>query len=202
MAGIIADLKFFSNTRWGRRYLDGEVKKRVGATGFRGNLPTEIVERCLVNQDMGIRLSRLEEGIEYVQRNLAVHPLWNCPAGAGALELPFATSRSVAARPEMLVDLGIYGEPKVRPYRHFDAMRALQKFVDNPSFWGVCYLSPDELRQLYDFDAYEAVQRRYHAAESFVPIESKIRFMQRPEKQGAIPLWRLLNLYYDLRARR
>jgi hypothetical protein len=90
----------------------------------------------------------------------------------------------------------------VRPYRHFDAMRALQKFVDNPSFWGVCYLSPDELRQLYDFDAYEAVQRRYHAAETFVPIESKIRFMQRPEKQGAIPLWRLLNLYYDLRARR
>jgi delta24-sterol reductase len=201
MAGIIADLKLFSHTRWGRRYLDDAVKKRVGQSGFQGNLPSEIVERCLINQDMGIRLSRLEEGIEYVQKNLDVHPLWNCPAGAGSLKLAFATSKKLLADPEMLVDIGVYGEPRVRNYRHFDAMRALQKFVDNPSFWGVCYLSREELRDLYDFDSYEAVQRKYHATDAFVPIESKIRFMKRPEKQGPVPLWRLLNLYYDLRGR-
>jgi hypothetical protein len=31
---------------------------------------------------------------------------------------------------------GIYGEPTVRNYCNFDAMRALQKFVDAPSLWG------------------------------------------------------------------
>ena len=170
-------------------------------TGFRGNLPPEIVERCIVSQDMGIRLSRLEEGIEWVQKNLAVYPLWNCAAGQGALDLPFARSKRLGNDPEILVDIGIYGEPKVRDYRHWDAMGALQRFVDNPSFWGVCYLSREELRELYDFSALEQIQERYHARDAFVPLETKIRFGEKPAKQGSIPAWRLLKVWYDLRAR-
>jgi len=200
LAGIIADLGFFSTTRWGRAYLDKEVEKKVAATGFKGNMPTEMMERCMVNQDMGMRLSRLEEGIEYVQKNLDVHPLWNCPAGAGTTDLTFAVPRKLAAKPEMVVDIGIYGEPKVKGYRAYDAMRALQTFVDVPSMWGVCYLSPEELRAIYDFDSYEAVQRKYHATETFVPLEQKLRFMKATEgmKQTRIPLWRLVKVWYDV----
>jgi FAD binding domain len=200
MSGIIADLGFFSHTRWGRAYLDRVVKSRVASHGFQGNMPVELVERCMINQDMGVRLSRLEEGIEYVQKNLDVHPLWNCPTGAGSVDLAFALSRRLGD-PEYVVDIGVYGEPRVRPYRHVEAMRALQMFVDVPSLWGVCYLSRDELRQVYDFGAYEEVQRKYHAAGAFVPIESKIRFVDAAAKQGYVPLWRLYNVYYDLRAR-
>jgi Delta24-sterol reductase len=200
LSGIVADLPIFSHTRWGRRMLDERVKKQVGVTGFRGNLPFEIIERCLVNQDMGMRLSRLEEGIAWVQEHLGVHPLWNCPAGPGALDLPFAASRRMPDRNEIVVDIGIYGEPTVRGYRSFEAMRALQSFVDVPSLWGVCYLSPEELRAVYDFDAHEAIGRAYHATDAFAPIESKIRFMS-PTGKGPIPLWRLLNLYYDVKAR-
>ncbi len=200
LAGIVADLPIFSHTRWGRRLLDVKAKQQVSANGFRGNLPIEIVERCLVNQDMGMRLSRLEEGIEWVQEHLGVHPLWNCPAGRGALDLPFAASARVRGKDEMIVDIGIYGEPTVRGYRSFEAMRALQSFVDVPSLWGVCYLSAAELRAVYDFQAHEALRRKYHADQAFVPIESKIRFMK-PSGKGRIPLWRLLNLYYDIKAR-
>jgi delta24-sterol reductase len=202
LAGIIADLSIFSNTTWGRRHLDKEVEKKVATTGFKGTMPIEIQERCLVNQDMGIRLSRLEEGIEYVQKNLDVHPLWNCPAGSGTTNLAFATPRSLAAKPEMVVDIGIYGEPKAKGYRAYDAARALQTFVDVPSMWGVCYLSPEELRRIYDFDSYEAVQRKYHATEAFVPLEQKLRFFKTTEgmKQTHIPLWRLLRVWYDLKA--
>ena len=202
IAGIIADLGFFSHTNWGRAYLDREVERRVKVSGFRGSMPVEITERCLVNQDMGMRLSRLEEGIEYVQKNLGVHPLWNCPAGAGVTDLAFAVPRKLAASPEMVVDIGIYGEPTLRGFRVFDAMRALQSFVDVPSMWGVCYLTAEELRGIYDFESYEAVQRKYHATDAFVPLEQKVRFMSaRPGmKQTMIPLWRLVKLWYDLKA--
>jgi delta24-sterol reductase len=200
VAGIIADLGFFSTTTWGRTYIDKEVERKVAKTGFKGNLPIEIAERCMVSQDMGVRLSRLEEGIEYVQKNLDVHPLWNCPAGSGTTQLGFAVPRKLAANPEMVVDIGIYGEPKAKGYRAFDAMRALQKFVDVPSMWGVCYLSAAELRAIFDFDSYEAAARKYHATEAFVPLEQKLRFMTFKEgmKQTRIPLWRLVKVWYDI----
>jgi delta24-sterol reductase len=198
VAGIIADLKFFSNTRRGRAYIDREVERKVRDTGFRGNMPVELMERCLIHQDMGVALERLDEGIAWVEEHLDVHPLWNCPCTQGALDLTFASPRK---RAPMVVDIGIYGEPKVRGYRNYDAMRALQKFVDVPSLWGVSYLTPEELRAVYDFDSYEAVQRRYHADEAFVPLFEKMCFMQASSKQTRLPLWRLANLYFDLRAR-
>jgi delta24-sterol reductase len=205
VSGMVADLGFFSNTRWGRAYLDRQVEAKVKVTGFRGPMPLEIVERCVINQDMGVLLSRLDEGIEYVQQNLEVYPLWNCPAGSAAIggqatHDAFVVPRKLRGRHDPLVDIGIYGEPMVRPYRNFDAMRALQKFVDVPSLWGVCYLSPEELHEIYDFSAYEAVQKKYHAEGAFLPLEQKIKFM-RPsgQKQGYIPLWRLINLAYNIR---
>src|SRR5215475_11549808 len=88
-----------------------------------------------------------------------------------------------------VVDIGIYGEPKVRPYRAFEAMRALQKFVDVPSLWGCCYLTAEELREAYDFSTYEELQRRYHADAPFVPLDQKIRFMRGEGPQDIIPLW-------------
>jgi delta24-sterol reductase len=202
IVGIIADLKLFTHTHWGRAYLDRESKKRVREHGFKPNMPLEIASRCLVNQDMGMRLGRLEEGIEYVQKNFAIYPLWNCPAGAGTSPIQFAMPRKLANFPEVVVDIGIYGEPTVRNFRFFDALHALQRFVDVPSLWGVSYLTPEELRQVYDFSAYEAVQEKYHAKEAFVPLESKIKFMQPMENQRPVPLWRLVNLWYDLQARR
>jgi delta24-sterol reductase len=202
MAGIIADLKVFTHTRWGRAYLDREVDRKVRETGFTAHMPIELAQRSLISQDMGMRLSRLEEGIEYVQRNFAIYPLWNCPADAGTSEIGFATPRKMAANPELVVDIGIYGEPRVRGFRFYDALHALQRFVDVPTLWGVSYLTPAELREIYDFATYEAVQTKYHAAGAFVPLESKIHFMRPSENQAAVPLWRLVNLWYDLRAKR
>jgi delta24-sterol reductase len=202
IAGVVADLKIFTRTRWGRALVDRQAEARVRATGFRANMPVELIERCVVNQDMGMRMSRLAEGIEYVQKHLGVYPLWNCAAGPGGLDLPFALPPRRYERKEMIVDIGIYGEPTVRHFRNLDAIAALQKFADAPSLWGVCYLTAEELRETYDFGAYEAAQRKYHAIEAFVPLTEKMRFMRRSgAKEGPIPLWRLLRLWYDFQAR-
>ena len=178
IAPIIAGPNPILKTRFGRELLDGMVERKVAKDGFQNNMPIDLAERCLVNQDMGVRLSRLEEGIEYVQKNLDVHPLVQLPGQWGSTDLSFAVPRKLAANPEMLVDIGVYGEPKAKDYRAYDAMRALQKFVDVPSMWGVCYLSSEELREVYDFETYEAIQRKYHAADAFLPLEQKLRFMK------------------------
>jgi FAD/FMN-containing dehydrogenase len=207
MSGVFADLKLFSETRRGRAFLDRQVEARVRTSGFKGNIPAELVERCLVHQDMGMLLERLDEGIAYVQEHLGVYPLWNCPAGPVSLDgatgdAPFTIPRRLVGRRDMMVDIGIYGEPTVRDYRPFTAMPALQRFVDVPSLWGVCYLSPDELAQVYDFSSYEAARRRYRADDAFLSLTSKIHFM-RPSAsdKGRVRLWRLYNLWYDLKAR-
>jgi hypothetical protein len=196
---VIAGPGLFSSTRWGRELLDREVQRRVARDGFQAGVPAEQAERCLVNQDVGVRLSRLEEGIEHVQRNLDIHPLWNCPVAAGAGSLTFGVPRKLAAEPETVVDIGVYGEPQVRNYRPYDAVRALQKLADVPSFWGVSYLSWQELRELYDFESYEAVQRKYHAADAFLPLEQKLCFMKpREGAQARPPLWRLARAFSEL----
>jgi len=46
-SGVIADLKIFSETRWGRELVDRKVESRVRSSGFKGNMPIELVERCL-----------------------------------------------------------------------------------------------------------------------------------------------------------
>jgi delta24-sterol reductase len=206
MSGVVADLSLFSETRRGRAFVDRRVEAQVRATGFKGNLPVELTERCLVHQDMGMLLGRLEEGLDYVQERLGVYPLWNCPAGPVTLDgasadAPFTVPRRLAGSRDMMVDIGIYGEPTVRGYDNFDAMPALQRFVDVPSLWGVCYLTPDELGAIYDFAPYEAARRAYHAEDAFLTLTSKIRFL-RPSggATGRVRLWRLVKLWRDLRA--
>ena len=57
----------------------------------------------------------------------------------------------------------------------------------------------------HDFESYEEVQRTYHAKDAFVPLESKIRFMQpsagSDANAGPDRLWRLKKLWYDLTAK-
>ncbi len=200
---LVADLRIFTHTRRGRAFLDREAEKKVRANGFRHSIPLEIAERSVFNQDMGVRLSRLEEGIDYVEKNLQVYPLWNCPAGVCPSPLAFVTPRGFGAKPEMVVDIGIYGEPRKRGIRCQEALRALQKFVDVPSLWGVSYLSREELRAIYDFDSFEAVRRKYHAADTFVPLETKMQFANaNAEKQSHIKWWRLVRVWYEMKAAR
>jgi FAD/FMN-containing dehydrogenase len=200
---LVADLKIFTHTRRGRAYLDRATEKKVRADGFRHAMPLEIAERSVFNQDMGVRLSRLEEGLDYVAKNLEVYPLWNCPAGICPSPLAFVTPRTFGERPEMVVDIGVYGEPRKRGIRCQDALRALQKFVDVPALWGVSYLSREELRACYDFDAFEAVQRKYHARDAFVPLESKMRFANASAtKQSHVKWWRLVRVWYEMKASR
>lgn len=144
----------------------------------------EHMHRCMVHQDMGVRLGRLEETVRYTLDNCGVVPVWVCPfrviTRQGALWnagwAPIAAEvHAPAAGPEhaadpqdrdagfpiMAVDVGLYGEPTARGFTSRSAIRALQSYVDVPAFWGMSYLTQAELEAVYDFPAYEATRKAY-----------------------------------------
>ncbi|NJM27175.1 MAG: FAD-binding oxidoreductase [Pseudanabaena sp. RU_4_16] len=192
MTECIVGLPMLTDSRWGRQYLDREIEKVRSKYGFSSpNLTSEERERCLVNQDMGMKLSRLREGIEYVQQNLNVYPIWNCAVKVRKRD-------RAAIGEEYVVDVGIYGEPMVPNYRNGCQMRALQQFVDYPALWGVSYLTRMEIhtKGIYDYQAYENIRQEYKAANAFVHLDDKIMWFDTSKPDpGKIPLWRLHSSY-------
>lgn len=184
-------LPFLTNSPRFRKNVDEAVERGLAENGFTspGAFTTEMRERCLINQDMGMWLPRLAEGIRYVQRELGVYPIWNCPI--------LNTDPGTANR--IIVDIGIYGEPMVPKYHHRPKLRALQLMVDYPSHWGVSYLTRAELeeRGVFKREAYARVRETYGAKDAFLDIEDKVVWIDPGEGDGPakIPLWRLQRSY-------
>jgi hypothetical protein len=52
--------------------------------------------------------------------------------------------------------------------------RSAMKFNARKMLYSYCYYSPEEFWNIYPADAYEQLQRRYHAKESWTSIYEKI----------------------------
>lgn len=182
---------------WFRRQVDAKVAAALHAKGFgaSGSMTRAEEERCMVFQDMGINLSRLDEGIKWVEERIGVYPLWICPVDCRR-HLKTAEHLHGPPAESHIVDIGIYGEPTVQPYRHNRVMPDLERFVDAPSTWGMSYhYTKESLKALLD-----PVRGRYHAIGVFPGVEDKIRFPDssgpKPDlDEGPIPCWRLYREY-------
>ena len=188
-----ADLPLLSETAWGRALMDRTVSAVYNQVGLApSDLTPEQRDRCLINQDMGVRIERLAEGIRWIQERLRVHPIWNC-----AVRLP-EDDRPTFGGSTYLVDLGIYGEPQVPDYRRVSAMRALQTMVDAPSLWGISYLSWAELCAAFPerYERYERVRQEIGADAAFLHLRDKVVWVDPATPDpGKIPFWRLQRTY-------
>jgi delta24-sterol reductase len=188
-----AGLPVLSETEWGRRQMDRSIAGIYGRSGLAPtDLTTEQRDRCLISQDMGVRIERLVEGVRWIQQHLLVYPIWNC-----AIRLP-EPSRRHYKDSTYLVDLGIYGEPMVADYRRIAAMRALQTMADVPSLWGVSYLSWDEIERTSPerFERYERARRQVNADVAFLHLRDKVVWVDPSlPDPGKIPFWRLQRSY-------
>ena len=188
-----ADFPLLSETEWGRKQLDAAATAAYEKGGFASQgLTTEERDRSVINQDMGVRIERLAEGIRWIQQHLQVYPLWNC-----AIQLP-DKARALFRGSTHLVDLGIYGEPKTPDYRRVRDMRAVQQMADAPSLWGVSFLSWEELSASIPgrFERYERARRQVHADEAFLHIRDKVVWVDPATPDpGKIPMWRLRQTY-------
>ena len=187
-----ADFPLLSETEWGRQQMDAAGAAAYSRGGLTSqDLTTAERDRCLINQDMGVKLEGLREGIEWVQSRLAVTPLWNC-----AVRLPDAERARLGTA--YVVDIGIYGEPQVSDYRNVRDMRALQRYVPAPSLWGVSYLTWDELTAVNPtrFARYERARAATGADAGFLHMKEKVTWVDpSAADRGKIPSWRLQRSY-------
>jgi delta24-sterol reductase len=202
MVETIVGCKPLTNQAWFRRLCDKKAHSAMKTTGFRpnGRLSVEELQRSVVNQDMGVKLSRLEEGIAYAQRNLGVYPLWLCPISVknslcySVTQIPLHPSRAKAIGDDFQVDIGIYGEPTVSPFYHRRVVKALQEFVDAPSDWGISYKNPEDIKQ-----EWAPIREKYHATAAFNSLEEKISFrsadLDSANLELPIPNWRLVDAF-------
>lgn len=195
------NLPFLTNRHFFRRMVD----KKVATMGFenKSKLSRGELERCFVLQDMGIGLGRLEEGIAWVERRLGVYPLWICAVDLRRNPKSTKENRAIEMgspsgienpKDEWIVDIGIYGEPSVQPFRHFRVLAELQDFVDYRSVWGTAYNeNADALRERY-----RPLRQRWHAYDAFPGLDEKIvprNIKNANLDEGPIPNWRLVRDY-------
>jgi FAD/FMN-containing dehydrogenase len=183
-----ADFPLLSETEWGRKHMDEVATDTYNKTGFSSSDMTTLErDRCLINQDMGVTLERLAEGIRWTQNRLQIYPIWNCAVHlTDEARARFKTTH--------LVDIGLYGEPMAGDYRHIREMRELQRFVDAPSLWGVSYLTWDEIQtsQRGRCERYERARRDTKADEAFLHLREKVVWVDPAGvSPGKIPMWRL-----------
>jgi FAD/FMN-containing dehydrogenase len=187
-----ADFPLLSETAWGRRHMDQVATETYNKTGFMSSdLSTLERDRCLINQDMGIKLNRLAEGVAWVQQRLKVYPIWNCAIRLGDEQRSHLETSH-------LVDIGIYGEPMSPDYRHIRDMRDLQRFVDAPSLWGVSYLTWEEMftAQKDRCERYDRARNLVRADEAFLHLKDKVVWVDpKSPSPGKIPMWRLVRTF-------
>jgi delta24-sterol reductase len=188
-----ADFPLLSETTWGRVLMDKTASDLYRRVGFATqDLTPEERERCLINQDIAVRLERLAEGIQWIQHRLSVYPIWNC-----GIHLP-ENQRAAFGGSTHLVDLGIYGEPKVADYRRVAAMRALQSMGDAPSLWGMSYRSWEEMVRAFPdrYARYERARQQVGADAAFLHLRDKVVWVDpNTPDPGRIPYWRLHRTY-------
>jgi delta24-sterol reductase len=193
MAECIAGWPMLSGTRWGRKHIDRAAARTYEQFGFGSrDLTPHESNRCIINQDMGVRIERLGEGIRWVQQWLDVYPIWNC-----AVRVPEAL-RAALQGSTHLVDLGTYGEPMNPGYRYIRDLRALQKMADQASLWGTSYLTWEEIvaAQPERYARYERVRQVLQAEAAFLHIRDKVVWVDpSTPDEGKIPLFRMYRAF-------
>jgi len=188
------DWPMLSGTAWGRKQIDKQTAAVYASRGFlSGDLGNDERDRCLINQDMGVRLERLAEGIRWVQDRLDVYPLWNC-----AVRLPDDAARAYFGGSTHLVDLGIYGEPMAPGFRRVRDLRALQQMADAASLWGTSYLTWDETVAAHPerYARYERARAAVNADAAFLHIRDKTVWVEPTTPDaGKIPMFRLYRAF-------
>ncbi len=188
------DWPMLTSTSWGRRQLDKATAAAYQSRGFANDdLDTAERDRCLINQDMGVRLERLAEGIRWIQQHLDVYPIWNC-----AVRLPDAGARAYFDGSTHLVDLGIYGEPMQPAFRRVRDLRALQQMADAASLWGTSYLTWEEMVSAHPerYARYARARDAVDADAAFLHIRDKVVWVQPTTPDaGKIPMFRLRNAF-------
>ena len=129
----------------------------------------ELYDAYHMDQDFLVPMSTLERFLSVIHNEVDFYPLWLCPARI--YETPVRGFVNPPLHENMFVDVGIYGEPAIVPYKAETTVRKLEDFVRKvngfQALYADTYQTREEFRRMFDHTLLDRVRTQTGAVGSF-----------------------------------
>ncbi|XP_006635059.1 delta(24)-sterol reductase isoform X1 [Lepisosteus oculatus] len=140
-----------------------------------GETIRQLYEQHHVVQDMLVPMKHLESAITTFHKDIHVYPLWLCPfvlPGQPGMVHPKGNEA------ELYVDIGAYGEPRVKHFQARASMRQLEKFVRGvhgfQMLYADVYMDRQEFWEMFDGSLYHKLREELGCKDAFPEVYDKI----------------------------
>ncbi|CAH0390700.1 unnamed protein product [Bemisia tabaci] len=172
----IGDIVPFGNNPYFRFFLGWLMPPKVS---FLKLTQTDVIKRLYdkfhMVEDFLVPLKTLKECLIYFESKVNIYPIWLC-----AFKLPNDPGllHPTGEKEELFVDIGLYGEPKVKHYDSVKTTKDMELFVGDKKGYKMLYagthLTQAEFRMYYDHSLYDRQRKLYNAASAFSEIYDKV----------------------------
>ncbi|XP_026883717.2 delta(24)-sterol reductase [Electrophorus electricus] len=140
-----------------------------------GETIRRLYEQHHVVQDMLVPSKHMHTAISRFHQDVHVYPLWLCP-----FSLPHQPGmvHPKGDEEELYVDIGAYGEPRVKHFQAQTSMRQLEKFVRDvhgfQMLYADVYMERQEFWEMFDGTLYQKLRKELDCEGAFPEVYDKI----------------------------
>ncbi|XP_036377811.1 delta(24)-sterol reductase [Megalops cyprinoides] len=140
-----------------------------------GETIRRLYEQHHVVQDMLVPMKHMQSAISCFHNDIHVYPLWLCPF---VLPSQPGMVHPKGDEDELYVDIGAYGEPKVKHFQARASTRQLEKFVREvhgfQMLYADVYMDRQEFWEMFDGTLYHKLREELECKAAFPEVYDKI----------------------------
>ncbi|XP_036710208.1 delta(24)-sterol reductase isoform X2 [Balaenoptera musculus] len=140
-----------------------------------GETLRKLYEQHHVVQDMLVPMKCLPRALHTFHSDIHVYPIWLCPF---ILPSQPGLVHPKGDEAELYVDIGAYGEPRVKHFEARSCMRQLEKFVRSvhgfQMLYADCYMDREEFWEMFDGSLYHRLRKQLGCQDAFPEVYDKI----------------------------
>uniref|UniRef100_A0A9L0RPH1 Delta(24)-sterol reductase n=1 Tax=Equus caballus TaxID=9796 RepID=A0A9L0RPH1_HORSE len=140
-----------------------------------GETLRKLYEQHHVVQDMLVPMKCLQQALHTFQNDIHVYPIWLCPF---ILPSQPGLVHPKGDETELYIDIGAYGEPRVKHFEARSCMRQLEKFVRSvhgfQMLYADCYMNREEFWEMFDGSLYHKLRKQLGCEDAFPEVYDKI----------------------------
>ncbi|XP_021103871.1 delta(24)-sterol reductase isoform X2 [Heterocephalus glaber] len=140
-----------------------------------GETLRKLYEQHHVVQDMLVPMKCLKQALHTFHNDIHVYPIWLCPF---ILPSQPGLVHPKGDEAELYVDIGAYGEPRVKHFEARSCMRQLEKFVRSvhgfQMLYADCYMDREEFWEMFDGSLYHKLRKQLGCQDAFPEVYDKV----------------------------
>ncbi|XP_055800226.1 delta(24)-sterol reductase-like [Salvelinus fontinalis] len=140
-----------------------------------GETIRQLYEQHHVVQDMLVPMKHIQTAIARFHQDIHVYPLWLCPF---VLPLGRGMVHPKGEEAELYVDIGAYGEPRVKHFQAKASCRQLEQFVREvhgfQMLYADVYMERSEFWEMFDGTLYHRLRKELGCKDAFPEVYDKI----------------------------